>query len=188
MFLPWTQHYFVIFRVLYGNFISYHSNESEYYSTGALLLLLQPIQLNFVTDSGYHEQRNERAFSVVNSAGHKNMTPLKTIARLSLLIFAGIDCFLFVPLIDFHSLSMEKQHFCGNYNHAGVQFLMWATLFRKQTNWIRLAHRASGLHQKWQCGVPSSYEEHQKINKNCNCDCRRRMDCVGPLDVAISTS
>jgi hypothetical protein len=42
---------------------------------------------------------------------------------------------------------------------------MRATLFRKQTTWIRPAPRSSGLRQKWQCGVPSSYEERQKNKK-----------------------
>jgi hypothetical protein len=55
-----------------------------------------------------------------------------------------------------------EQHFCKNCNHAGVQFHMRATLFPKQTNWIRPAPGASGLRQIWQCGVPSSYEERQK--------------------------
>jgi hypothetical protein len=38
--------------------------------------------------------------------------------------------------------SVREQHFCENCNSAGVQFRMKATLFRLQTNWIRLARRA----------------------------------------------
>jgi hypothetical protein len=56
-------------------------------------------------------------------------------------------------------------HFCKNCNRAGVQFRTRATLFRKQTNWIRPAPRASGLGQKWHCGVPSLCEERQKGKK-----------------------
>jgi hypothetical protein len=45
---------------------------------------------------------------------------------------------------------------------AGVQPCTRASLFRKQTIWIRPAPRASGL--RW-CGVPSSYEERQNKEK-----------------------
>jgi hypothetical protein len=45
---------------------------------------------------------------------------------------------------------------------AGVQSCTRTTLFRKQTNWIRPTPRDSGLRQKRQCGVLSSYEESQR--------------------------
>ena len=41
-----------------------HSTTSEYFSTGAYLLLSEWFLLHFAADSGYHEQRNERASSV----------------------------------------------------------------------------------------------------------------------------
>jgi hypothetical protein len=64
-------HSFVISSVRCYFFISCHSNESEYYSSGALLLLSQRVLLNFVTDSGYHEQRNKRAFTVFLFLTHR---------------------------------------------------------------------------------------------------------------------
>jgi hypothetical protein len=64
MGVPKTHADFVISRLRNDFFISYHSNESEYYSFGALLLLSQRVLLNFITDSVYHKQRNVRAFSV----------------------------------------------------------------------------------------------------------------------------
>jgi hypothetical protein len=42
-----------------------------------------------------------------------------------------------------------EQQFRQSEIRAGVQFRTGATLFRKQTNWIRPAPRASGLRQKY---------------------------------------
>jgi hypothetical protein len=64
--------------------------------------------------------------------------------------------------LDSPRKSIIEQHYCENCGHAGIQFRTRATLDRKQTNWIRPAPRASGLGLKWQCGVPSSFEERQK--------------------------
>jgi lipopolysaccharide export system protein LptC len=55
---------FVISRLRCNYSVSYQSNESKHYNTGALLLLLQQVLLDFVTDSGSREQRNEHDFAV----------------------------------------------------------------------------------------------------------------------------
>jgi hypothetical protein len=61
--LPQTHPHFVISRFNFDFFISCHSNNRDNYSIGALLLLSQPKLINFVADSGYHEQRNKRALT-----------------------------------------------------------------------------------------------------------------------------
>jgi hypothetical protein len=61
-----------------------------------------------------------------------------------------------------------EQQFCQSELRAGVQSPTRATLFWKQTNWIHPAPRASGLHRKRQCGVPSSHEERQNMQRSCS--------------------
>jgi hypothetical protein len=62
--IPLTHPHFIVSRVWNDHFISYYSNESEYYSTLALILLLQQVLLNFAMYCGYCGQRNERAYTV----------------------------------------------------------------------------------------------------------------------------